>query len=177
MDHMGLSHKGSRGSGIRCGSSFFQILTTCRSANWIIHGGNTCMWAPHEISPPHTSWDYGSQHAACKRSPHAPRSFFLVPRIVRAWGWWCLIMDSWRWTWGGSTWRCSRGREGWPARRQATAVSWRRVEESAACHTSARATMVLLERTKGTTRRWGCVRWETRRRCNTSGVTITKTWA
>jgi hypothetical protein len=33
----------------------------------------------------------------------------------------------------------------------------------AARDTSVRATMVLLERTKGTTRRWGCVRWETRR--------------
>jgi hypothetical protein len=45
-------------------------------------------------------------------------------------------MDSCRWTWGGSTWRCSRGREGWPVRPQATAASGRRAEEYGACHTS-----------------------------------------
>jgi hypothetical protein len=55
-------------------------LTTCRYADSIIHGGNTWMWAPHEISPPRTSWDYGSWHAACKRSPRedAPHAVSLV---------------------------------------------------------------------------------------------------
>jgi hypothetical protein len=38
------------------------------------------MWAPHEISPPRTSWDYGSWHTACKRSPRAdaPHAVSLV---------------------------------------------------------------------------------------------------
>jgi hypothetical protein len=75
--------QGEVGSGV---GVVFQILTTCRSPDWIIHEGNACMWAPHEISPPRTSWDYGSRHAACKRSPRAPGGFFLVPRIVR-WMW------------------------------------------------------------------------------------------
>jgi hypothetical protein len=70
--------QGEVGSGV---GVVFQILTTCRSPDWIIHEGNACMWAPHEISPPRTSWDYGSRHAACKQSPRAPGGFFLVPRM------------------------------------------------------------------------------------------------
>jgi hypothetical protein len=70
------SPSGMRGSRRGEWGVVFQILTTCGSTDWIIHGGNACMWAPHEISPPRTSWVYGvgMQHASRAHAPPAVSS-------------------------------------------------------------------------------------------------------